>query len=213
MLGKSIDGLLNKEYHWIGVFLFIESLSNFFIYKRMVFDTKIYTSIYNDIVFNYLDSSEDSDVSTRLGRTDLAHSIVDFLEHHIHYYIMSILSIIGTLFFIFMSHVVTGFIVLLCAPFICFIVWKFYGKIAQSTKISHNQHEKKMDVLNTNDRGLIDSFFAKALLPESLERFNALLTDPEKIVTVDTLGEIAGWLTEQYSGRPQQGPEQSASGQ
>lgn len=161
VLGKSIDGLLNKEYHWIGVFLLIESLSNFFIYKRMVFDTKIYTSIYNDIVFNYLDSSEDSDVSTRLGRTDLAHSIVDFLEHHIHYYIMSILSIIGTLFFIFMSHVVTGFIVLLCAPFICFIVWKFYGKIAQSTKISHNQHEKKMDVLNTNDRGLIDSFFKR----------------------------------------------------
>jgi len=161
VLGKSIDGLLNKEYHWIGVFLFIESLSNFFIYKRMVFDTKIYTSIYNDIVFNYLDSSENGDVSTRLGRTDLAHNIVDFLEHHIHYYIMSILTIIGTLFFIFMSHVVTGFIVLLCAPFICFIVWKFYGKIAQSTKISHNQHEKKMDVLNTNDRGLIDSFFKR----------------------------------------------------
>lgn len=127
----------------------------------MVFDTKIYTSIYNDIVFNYLDSSENGDVSTRLGRTDLAHNIVDFLEHHIHYYIMSILTIIGTLFFIFMSHVVTGFIVLLCAPFICFIVWKFYGKIAQSTKISHNQHEKKMDVLNTNDRGLIDTFFKR----------------------------------------------------
>lgn len=60
---------------------------------------------------------------------------------------------------------------------------------------------------------MIDSFFAKALLPESLDRFNALLTDPERIVTVETLGEIAGWLTEQYSGRPQQGPEQSASGQ
>lgn len=60
---------------------------------------------------------------------------------------------------------------------------------------------------------MIDSFFAKALLPESLDRFNTLLTDPEKIVTVEMLGEIAGWLTEQYSGRPQPGPEQSASGQ
>jgi len=161
VLGKSIDGLLNKEYYWIGVFLFIETLSNFTIYKRMIFDTKIYTSIYNDIVFNYLDNSENSDASTRLGRTDLAHNIVDFLEHHIHYYIMSILTIIGTLFFIFMSHVITGFIVLLCAPFICFIVWKFYGKIAQSTKVSHNQHEKKMDVLGGNDRGIIDTFFKR----------------------------------------------------
>lgn len=60
---------------------------------------------------------------------------------------------------------------------------------------------------------LVDSFFAKALLPESLERFNNLLTDKDKIVSVETLGEIAGWLTEQYSGRPQQGPEHSASGQ
>ena len=60
---------------------------------------------------------------------------------------------------------------------------------------------------------IVDTFFAKALLPESLERFNALLSDPDKIVTVEMLGEIAGWLTEQYSGRPQPGPEQSASGQ
>jgi ABC-type multidrug transport system fused ATPase/permease subunit len=161
VLGKSIDGLLKKDYNWIGVLLFIELLSNFFVYKRMVFDTKIYTSIYNDIVFNYLDSSEDSDASTKLGRTDLAHNIVDFLEHHIHYYIMSVLTIVGTLFFIFMSHVVTGFIVLICVPFIVFIVWKFYGKIAQSTRVSHNQHEEKMNVLNTNDRGLIDSFFKR----------------------------------------------------
>lgn len=66
---------------------------------------------------------------------------------------------------------------------------------------------------NSAAAAIVDTFFAKALLPESLERFNTLLSDPEKIVTVETLGEIAGWLTEQYSGRPQLGPEPSASGQ
>jgi hypothetical protein len=96
-----------------------------------------------------------------MARTDLAHSIVDFLEHHIHYYIMSILTIIGTLFFIFMSDVVTGFLVLGCVPIIGLIVWKFYGKIAQSTKVIHTQHEKKMNVLNTNDKGLINTFFQR----------------------------------------------------
>jgi len=161
VLGKSIDGLLNNNYHWIVVLLLIGLLYNFFIYKRMVFDTKIYTRIYNDIVFNYLDYSEESDNSTRMARTDLAHSIVDFLEHHIHYYIMSILTIIGTLFFIFMSDVVTGFLVLGCVPIIGLIVWKFYGKIAQSTKVIHTQHEKKMNVLNTNDKGLINTFFQR----------------------------------------------------
>jgi len=56
-------------------------------------------------------------------------------------------------------------------------------------------------------------FFKKAMHEESYAKFLALLEDPNTIVTVETLGEIAGWLTEQYSGRPQLGPEQSASGQ
>lgn len=60
---------------------------------------------------------------------------------------------------------------------------------------------------------LIETFFANALVPESLERFKKLLEDPEKIVTVDILGEITSWLVEQYSGRPTSGPQESASGQ
>jgi hypothetical protein len=56
-------------------------------------------------------------------------------------------------------------------------------------------------------------FFSSSMDEENYTRFKALLEDEEKIVTVETLGEIAGWLTEQYAGRPQSGPEQSASGQ
>ena len=59
----------------------------------------------------------------------------------------------------------------------------------------------------------INEFFEKTLLSESLEKFNALLNDPDKIVTVDTLGEITAWLVEQYSLRPMQQPEPSSSGQ
>ena len=56
-------------------------------------------------------------------------------------------------------------------------------------------------------------FFKAAMQEESYTRFLAVLEDPNTIVTVETLGEIAGWLTEQYSGRPILGPEQSVSGQ
>lgn len=56
---------------------------------------------------------------------------------------------------------------------------------------------------------VINDFFSQALLPESLERFNALINDPEKIVTVETLGEIVGWLVEQYSNRPTEEPSRS----
>lgn len=66
---------------------------------------------------------------------------------------------------------------------------------------------------NEDDPGSVaktmNSFFEKALRPESYERFNALLEDPERIVAVDTLGEITAWLIEQYTTRPTEEPEGS----
>lgn len=60
---------------------------------------------------------------------------------------------------------------------------------------------------------VIDDFFETVLEEESLERFTKLLSDRDKIVTVETLGEISSWLVEQYSERPLQQPEPSSSGQ
>ena len=56
---------------------------------------------------------------------------------------------------------------------------------------------------------VINDFFAQALLPESFDRFNALVNDTKKIVPVETLGEIVGWLVEEYSNRPTQEPQRS----
>jgi hypothetical protein len=57
--------------------------------------------------------------------------------------------------------------------------------------------------------GTIDTFFTQVLTDESLERFNELTTDKNRIVTTETLGEIVGWLLEEYSGRPEEQPEVS----
>lgn len=60
---------------------------------------------------------------------------------------------------------------------------------------------------------MIDSFFSTALLPESYERFQNLLKDPEKIVTVETLSEITAWLISEYSERPTKESSDSQTGQ
>lgn len=60
---------------------------------------------------------------------------------------------------------------------------------------------------------VIEDFFKKSLLEESYDRFQALLSDPNKIVTVETLSEITGWLVSEYSSRPTQGPDLSSNGQ
>jgi hypothetical protein len=59
---------------------------------------------------------------------------------------------------------------------------------------------------------VIPTFFEKALLPESYARFQALTEDPDRIVTTEKLGEIIGWLVEEYASRPTQEPSRSSSG-
>lgn len=161
VLGKSIDGLLNKSYFWIFCLLGVELLANVFMYKRMVYDTKVYTRIYNDIVFNYLQSEKDTNTSMKVARTDMAHSIIHFFEDHVPYYLMSIISIIGSLFFIFIQHPLTGYAIVFCIIPILIIVTVFYPKIAKATKVSNTHYETKVDTLESNDESRINTFFKR----------------------------------------------------
>ena len=61
--------------------------------------------------------------------------------------------------------------------------------------------------------GVIKAFFKQTLVDESYARFDSLLYDPSKIVTVEALGEISAWLVGEYTSRPTQRPEDSLSGQ
>jgi hypothetical protein len=57
--------------------------------------------------------------------------------------------------------------------------------------------------------GLINKFFRAVLKAESYERFEKLAEDPERVVSVEMLGEITTWLMESYTNRPEQQPEAS----
>lgn len=68
-----------------------------------------------------------------------------------------------------------------------------------------------VELANSEDAGdsakITRVFFEKVMSAETYKRFDALLDDPEKIVSVETLGEIIGWIIEEYSNRPNQQPE------
>lgn len=59
----------------------------------------------------------------------------------------------------------------------------------------------------------INNFFKVVLTEESYTRFEALSVDPDRIVSMDTIGDIIEWLVEQYSDRPTSRPEASLSGE
>jgi hypothetical protein len=54
---------------------------------------------------------------------------------------------------------------------------------------------------------VVTKFFEYVLTDESYARFDLLVKDKEKIVSVETLADITSWLVEEYSARPETQPE------
>ena len=142
LLGKSIDGLIVGNWYWIVILGISYFLSNFFNYKRMVYDTKVYTTIYKNIALKFL-KKDNVDVSTKIARTDMAHEIVNVLEGYVHYYIATIVTIIGSLIFIFSENWQVGVLISFAIVFITSAVFILYKKIKQGINISNNHYEKK----------------------------------------------------------------------
>lgn len=55
-------------------------------------------------------------------------------------------------------------------------------------------------------------FFDQALEELDAKRFRRLVDDPDILLEIATIGEIAAWLVEQYTGRPTEEPSESSGG-
>ena len=159
ILGKSIDGLINGNWYWIILLAVLYFLSNLFNYKRMVYDTKVYTTIYNNIVLKFLKKNNVS-VSTKVARTDMAHEIVNVLEGYVHYYIAILVTIIGSLIFIFSENWKVGILVSTSIIFIISSVFILYKKIKQGIIVFNNHYEKKTKSIE-NGYASSESFFKR----------------------------------------------------
>ena len=144
LLGKSIDGLLHGDYIWIGLLGCSYFISILFNYRRMLYDTKVYTKIYNAIVFDCIKKST-IDASAKLARAHMAGDIVGVLEGYVHYYISTIVTIIGSIGIIYLGNLYVGFVVTAAAVCILLGVAIFYKKIKQSINLinDNREHESK----------------------------------------------------------------------
>jgi len=157
LLGKSIDGLINGSWFWVILLFLTYSISNLFNYKRMVYDTKVYTQIYNDIVLKFLKKSQEDD-SKKIARTDMAHDVVGVLEGYVHYYIATIITVFGSIFFIYTSNWKVGLLITLALFIIVLAVLVFYKKIRQSINARNNHYENKVKAIQGGYNSSI-SFF------------------------------------------------------
>ena len=146
LLGRSVDGLIGGTWLWV-ILLFISyCISNLFNYKRMVYDTKVYTQIYNDIVLRFLKINNKPD-SVKVARADMAHDIVGVLEGYVHYYISTIITIFGSIGFIYTTNWKVGLLVTLALIVIILAVLVFYKKIRQGINVKINHYENKVTAI------------------------------------------------------------------
>ena len=160
ILGFAIDGLLVGDYFYLVVLLLVNFFGSLLNYRRMIYDTKVYMRINNDIVYSYLDKCE-LDVSAKSARTEMANNVVNFFEYDITYYISCFIHIFGSLYFIFYLKYEVGIVVMFSVMFIALIVYKFYSKIGQITLLIHNHMEGKVKVLDVGDFVSIKNFYER----------------------------------------------------
>jgi len=163
LLGKGIDGLINGRWNWIISLGFSYIISNLFNYKRMVYDTKVYTEIYNYIVFKFLKNNNLTH-STKVARTDMAYDIVNVLEGYVHYYIATIVTVIGSIFFIYTQNFNVGVVVSFALLFILLSVLIFYKKIRQAIRVRNNHNENKVTSITAGLNSSISFFNRKRKL-------------------------------------------------
>lgn len=157
LLGKSIDGLISGTWIWVGLLGLSYLISNFFNYKRMVYDTKVYIQIYNHIVLRFLKNTKE-DNSKKVARTEMAHEVVDVLEGYVHYFIATIITIFGSIWFIYISNWMVGLLVTSASIIMLIAVLVFYKKIRQSIDVSKNHYENKVTSLENGYDSCV-SFF------------------------------------------------------
>lgn len=163
LLGNAIDGLINGSWIWVILLGLSYLISNFFNYKRMVYDTKVYTKIYNDIVFKFLKNNKLSD-STKVARTDMAYDVVNVLEGYVHYYIATIVTVVGSIFFIYTQNFNVGALVSFALLVILLSVLIFYKKIRQAIKVRNNHYENKVVSMSLGFNNSISFFNRKRRL-------------------------------------------------
>lgn len=173
ILGLAIDGLLVGDYFYLVILLLVNLFGNLLHYRRMIYDTRVYMRINNDIVYSYLGRCE-LDVSSKTARTEMANNVVNFFENDVTYYIGSFIHIFGSLYFILYLKYQVGLVLLCSVFFIGFVVYKFYSKIGQITLLIHNHMENKVKVLEVGgDIGIRNFYERRKFLVEKNSEIQA----------------------------------------
>lgn len=160
MLGKMVDGLLVRNYQWTIIFIITNLIFIGFRYIRRVFDTKVFSKIYNNLILNFISLNINKlELSKIVARTEMSKVITDFLENFIPNMISMLYATLGSLIIIYtLNHNASFIIVIMLIP-ISFVLWYFYMKIKKMTYVNNSNNELHIEKIQTKNLSTIKDYF------------------------------------------------------
>lgn len=149
LLGKGIDGIMNSDYFYFALLALSYAICTLVAWKRMIYDTKVYTEIYNRIVLNYWEKQNVSH-SAKVARSEMAQDIVSVLEGHVSYYIGTIITLLGSIWIIYITNSYVGIVVTTATVCVFFSAKWFLRRVQRSIQLRNNQYEKKIDAFSNS---------------------------------------------------------------
>lgn len=150
-LGLSIDGLIKQNFipilYLVVVYLIWATIGTI----RHRYDTKTYTNIYNQVVFDLIGNDKDPNTSKIAAHATLIREVVDFMEFDMVYIATAFINIIGA-----MAMIATYSIdvVLLCLTLMVPVLYlsKGYGlSMRELSQKKNSELEKQVDVISNGN--------------------------------------------------------------
>ena len=150
-LGLSIDGLIKQNFIPILYFVVVYLIWATIVTIRHRYDTKTYTNIYNQVVFDLIGNDKDPNTSKIAAHATLIREVVDFMEFDMVYIATAFINIIGAMAMISTYSID---VVLLCLTLMVPVLYlsKGYGlSMRELSQKKNTELEKQVDVISNGN--------------------------------------------------------------
>ncbi len=159
-LGDAVNDLTKGGYKMLLIFLLVHLAWLIVGMLRMRYDTRTYTTIYNNIITQFLAKKKETDSVSKLSAlSTLSREYTDFLEYDLIFILEAFYNIFGSLFFIFFYD---KRVILICLLVLIPIVFlsKWYGKkMGYLTLQKNDELEKQVDIISTYKEPIIKKHY------------------------------------------------------
>ncbi len=159
-LGDAVNDLTKGGYKLLIVFLLVHLAWLIVGMLRMRYDTRTYSTIYNNIITQFLAKKKETDSVSKLSAlSTLSREYTDFLEYDLIFILEAFYNIFGSLFFIFFYD---KRVILICLIVLVPIVFlsKWYGKkMGYLTLQKNDELEKQVDIISTYNEHIIKKHY------------------------------------------------------